>query len=215
MGIIKRGILGGFAGKVANVVGTSWKGIAVMKSLPLSVANPKTAGQVTQRNAFKACSQFASFILASLVVPLMNRFAVQMSGYNMFVQRNVEFFDENGIAVPESINFGTGKLGDTPIQTCQIDISNDGAIITWTSGLDNQFKQNTDIPYGLCVDSETKEVIAQGTDDNLPDRQSGGMQLSLINAPVLGRTYWFYLVFLRADGTIVGNTAYLEGVAVA
>jgi len=30
MGTIKRGILGGFSGKVANVVGTSWKGIALL-----------------------------------------------------------------------------------------------------------------------------------------------------------------------------------------
>ena len=48
MGILKQGILGGFSGKVANVVGTSWKGIAVIKAMPLSVANPKTAGQVAQ-----------------------------------------------------------------------------------------------------------------------------------------------------------------------
>ncbi len=40
MGIIKRGILGGFSNKVANVVGSSWKGINTMRALPLSVANP-------------------------------------------------------------------------------------------------------------------------------------------------------------------------------
>ena len=46
MAKVRQGILGGFRGRVGNIVGTGWKGIAVMKSLPLTVANPRTAGQV-------------------------------------------------------------------------------------------------------------------------------------------------------------------------
>jgi hypothetical protein len=34
MGIIKQGILGGFSGKVGNVVGGTWKGIDYMRVLP-------------------------------------------------------------------------------------------------------------------------------------------------------------------------------------
>ena len=59
MGVIKQGILGGFSGKVANIVGSSWKGIPVIKSLPLSVANPQTAAQTTQRNKLKGVVEAA------------------------------------------------------------------------------------------------------------------------------------------------------------
>ena len=52
MGTIKRGILGGFSGKVGNVVGSSWKGIAFMRALPLHVKNPRTLAQRTQRSRF-------------------------------------------------------------------------------------------------------------------------------------------------------------------
>lgn len=38
MGTIKQGILGGFSGKVGNVVGASWKGIDYIRSLPSSVS---------------------------------------------------------------------------------------------------------------------------------------------------------------------------------
>ncbi len=49
MGRINQGILGGFSGKVGNVVGGNWKGIDYMRVKPASVANPKTVGQVNQR----------------------------------------------------------------------------------------------------------------------------------------------------------------------
>src|SRR5690606_508733 len=50
MGIIKQGILGGFSGKVGNVVGASWKGIDYIRSLPSSVSNPRTPGKEGVKN---------------------------------------------------------------------------------------------------------------------------------------------------------------------
>ena len=52
MGRIRKGILGGFSGKVGTVVGSSWKGIAYMRSLPLKVKNPRTQPQRMQRSKF-------------------------------------------------------------------------------------------------------------------------------------------------------------------
>ena len=52
MGTIKKGILGGFSGKVGTVVGASWRGISYMRSLPQKVRNPRTAGQRSQRSKF-------------------------------------------------------------------------------------------------------------------------------------------------------------------
>lgn len=92
MGIIKRGILGGFSGKVANVVGTSWKGIAVMKSMPLSVANPNTVAQQGQRTAMSNVVGFGQQIGLDVIRTLNNRWAGQMSGFNAFTKRNVSRF---------------------------------------------------------------------------------------------------------------------------
>ena len=49
MGKIGKGILGGVSGKVANVVGASWKGIDYLRAKPQSVANPRSVLQVNQR----------------------------------------------------------------------------------------------------------------------------------------------------------------------
>ena len=52
MGTIRKGILGGFTGKVGTVVGSNWKGIAYMRSLPQKVKNPCTPAQLSQRSKF-------------------------------------------------------------------------------------------------------------------------------------------------------------------
>lgn len=58
MGKISQGILGGLSGKVGNVVGGNWKGIDYIRIKPTSVANPRTEGQVNQRNKFTVTLEY-------------------------------------------------------------------------------------------------------------------------------------------------------------
>ena len=57
-----KGILGSFSGKVGNVVGTYWKGKAVMRSLAAHVHNPKTPAQEEQRARLTVASRFISAV---------------------------------------------------------------------------------------------------------------------------------------------------------
>ena len=61
MGVIKQGILGGFQNKVGAVIGSNWKGIATMRSRPISVANPRTGKQVSVRSEFSTLVKISSF----------------------------------------------------------------------------------------------------------------------------------------------------------
>jgi hypothetical protein len=79
MAIIKQGILGGFL----NKVGTAWKGRAVMRAMPLSVANPRTAAQIGNRQTFKVITKVASQLLGSVIVPLCNKFAGNISEWQL------------------------------------------------------------------------------------------------------------------------------------
>src|SRR4051812_19667131 len=108
--VIKRGILGGFSNKIGNIVGSSWKGIAVMKSLPLSVANPKTAKQIVARDRFSFLSQLGSQLLTTIVKPLNDRFAQYESGFNKFVQQSKDAIASDGSFVANQIILSTGKL---------------------------------------------------------------------------------------------------------
>lgn len=110
MAKIKQGILGGFSGKVASLVGTSWKGRAVMKSLPLSVANPRTESQVAQRNKFSKVAELASAILTQFVQPVENPISGNISGYNLFCKDNKSAFTELGALDVSKFGCGGGKL---------------------------------------------------------------------------------------------------------
>lgn len=66
MGKIKQGILGGFSGKVGPVIGSSWKGKAYMKSIPLSFNDANSELQQMQRTKFRLVSKFI-FAIASFL----------------------------------------------------------------------------------------------------------------------------------------------------
>ncbi|QZE15279.1 hypothetical protein K4L44_05450 [Halosquirtibacter laminarini] len=53
MGTINKGILGGFSGKVGSVIGSSWKGIQVMRSLPTASKRKKSSKSIEHQAHFK------------------------------------------------------------------------------------------------------------------------------------------------------------------
>lgn len=65
MGKINQGILGGFSGKVGNVVGFFWKGEAIMRSLAGNPTNPRTEAQLEQRARFTVAGSLLSSIYAT------------------------------------------------------------------------------------------------------------------------------------------------------
>jgi hypothetical protein len=206
MGVIKSGILGGFSGRVGNVVGGSWKGISYMRKLPDSVANPRTTPQTNQRNRFKGVSQFASAINSSIIKPLWDRFAQRESGNNAFVKRNINNFTTAGELDDYSLlKISQGKMNETPIVTAVADVSSDNVVITWSTTLTDNFQATTDKAYALVYDQSANQFMVSS---GLVDRSVG--TLTVTGSIVAGETYQAYLAFRRVDGTIVSNTAYLE-----
>jgi len=80
MGTIRKGILGGFSGKVGTVVGGSWKGIAYMRSLPMKVRNPRTLPQMNQRSKFATTLRFLKPMTALL-----------RTGWKLYANRQTPF----------------------------------------------------------------------------------------------------------------------------
>lgn len=132
MAIIKRGIMGGLSGKIGNVVGSSWKGRAILKSLPISVANPKTEGQVSQRTKFKAVSQILSVILTSVVRVMYNPTAGNISGANQFARQNKQMFDGIGTFLPENAYMGAGSLPSEIVESVEQNAGSDDITVSWS-----------------------------------------------------------------------------------
>jgi hypothetical protein len=58
MGKMKNGILDAFSGTIGKVVGTSWRGVAVMRSKAHSRKNANTPKQQEQKAKFKVAADF-------------------------------------------------------------------------------------------------------------------------------------------------------------
>jgi hypothetical protein len=203
--VIKQGILGGFQNAIGSVVGSSWKGIAVMKSKPLSVANPKTAGQVAQRTKMTNVVAFAQAILATLIKPLWDRFASQMSGYNDFVMTNIHLFALAYPGTPASFILSKGKMAATTIATAVLDISDHTVSITWADDTGQGLKLTGDKPYCLVYNqSLNKFAVAAGLDT----RGDGGIDFEMPASTVLGNVVHCWLAFRRTDGTVVSDSSY-------
>lgn len=200
MAVINQGILGGFSGKVANVVGTSWKGIAVMKALPLSVANPRTAAQVAQRTKMAACVAMLQPILSQVIKPLNDRFAGKMSGFNYALQGSIEAFDGLG----SLSNAGKFKISRAANKAQLIDAIAAEAKITkvkctWTSDAGKGYALASDKCYlvGYCPDSGSFAVSTSAV------RSAGQAYLEFPDNDFgAGDTVHIWMAFLRADGTV-------------
>ena len=146
MGIIKRGILGGVANKIGNVVGSSWKGIATLRSLPLSVANPRTKAQRTNRDSFSIMSKLGSQVLATVCQPLWNRDAKQMSGFNAYVMNNKRAYDEDWVAWLANPIMSKGNLSAT-LSNAGINDGGANLVLVFDTSLKNPQDSNDDIAF--------------------------------------------------------------------
>lgn len=88
MGTIKKGILGGFSGKVGTVIGGNWKGIDYMRSKAASISNPKTEAQLDQRARFGAALKFLQPLTSFIRVGFKN-YAVKMTAFNSAMSYNL------------------------------------------------------------------------------------------------------------------------------
>lgn len=153
MAKIKQGILGGFSGKVAGVVGTSWKGRAVMKSRPLSVANPRTDAQQEQRGKFSKIAELASAILTTFVQQVENPISGDISGYNKFVKDNKQAFNASNELVAANFKCGGGKLPNLSSALGTWDSDESAFDFSWTNEAGTSALRLTDKVFAAVFDA--------------------------------------------------------------
>jgi hypothetical protein len=88
MGTFSKGLFGAFRGKVGNMVGSTWKGIEVVKSKPARRKGKFTADQLQQQAKFALMVRFLQ-PLTPLLDQAYNSGAVQMSGFNKALSFNI------------------------------------------------------------------------------------------------------------------------------
>lgn len=212
MAKIKQGILGGFSGKVANVVGTSWKGRAVMKSQPLSVANPKTEAQQEQRGKFSKIAELASAVLTQFVQPVENPISGNISGYNLFCKDNKSAFSALGVLQAGNFYVGGGKIIAATPTLDGFSTPNDTIGIGWTNPDDVSAIRLTDKAYGIAISEDGSQVFVSNGSDTRGDVGTGCLRVKGDTAPAASQRFIIALAFVSADGRDVSIKT--NGVAV-
>jgi len=204
MGVIRQGILGGFSGKVGNVVGSSWKGIAVLKSLPLSVANPNTAAQQAQRGKMTGIVAQSRILLASLISVYWNPFAQRMSGYNMFVKENIDTFVSDTFTTFASWYSTRGSLLGVPSFTGAASAGGDTVTLSWTDNSGQADALGTDEAIGV-VYNETQDYYL--VDAGSAVRSAASLVIADTNVDAADDLHT-YLSFSRPNISKVSDSVY-------
>lgn len=205
MGTIKKGILGGFSGKVGNVVGASWKSIAYIRSLPSSVRNPKTEKQLTQRSKFALVAKFVKNILPVIRVgfkqsagPVNSAFSAAVS-YNMHhaVKGMYPGFeiDYARVVVARGALYIANRMTAAP-EAGSLDFEWD------TSAVNNASAEDRAV---LIAYNPGKEEAVYDMDAGTRGAGSGSLDMP---SSWEGEKVEAFAVFISEDGTLVSNTMY-------
>ena len=212
MGTIRKGILGGFSGKVGTVVGGNWKGIGYMRSLPVKVRNPRTLPQLTQRSKFAITLNYLR-PLNALLRTSWKLYAHGQSPINAAMSYTlanaVRGAYPNYSIDPAKVLISRGN--STPARNATAFVESGVVEITWDDNSGVNSAKQTDKALIAIVNRERGEVI---TDSGGAERMTG-MQSVEMPADWSGEPVDVYLGFISEDGKEVANSVYLGNLVVA
>jgi hypothetical protein len=207
MAVIKQGILGGFSGKVGSVIGSSWKGRAVMKSQPLSVSNPNTAGQQSQRTKFKSITQLGSTLLSGYVQKVCNVISGSITGYNLFVQTNKAAFGSTGEFVPASFYVGGGNRPVVSAISSCIKTTDNALEIDFTRVAGESSIYDTDKAVFVCVCPSTGDVWVSPGSESKSTLTTTAQRLTAGSDLTGALHVHCYACFISSDGRYTSTKA--------
>ena len=211
MGTIKQGILGGFSGKVGNIVGASWRGIDYIRSMPASVHNPRTEAQVSQRTRFSIIGKMLKTFVPIIRVGFASSVGTGKSAFSVAMSYNVKNA-VIGLYPDFEINFPLVKLTSGELYGA-------GSASATSSGGSLDFVWDTDLLNNAAA---TDKVILMAFnpitgdasyDMDAATRADGSGTLSL--PPTWeGNLVDCYMALTSEDGKLVSNSIHLDRVEV-
>jgi hypothetical protein len=177
-----------------------------MRAMPISVANPRTASQIEQRNKFSSSIYFAKKILSTAIKPLWDRWAVRMSGYNAFIAKNIEFFGPDYLLQPANLVFSEGKMAATPIDSISYDSVDNTLTLNWYPDSADDYQTVDDVAYAGIWVSEVKDKVEAIYTGRMRSHGNGVLYPSF--ALSTGDVVHVWLSFKRQDGTVVSNSSH-------
>lgn len=205
MGKLKNGIFGGFSGKVGNVVGSSCRGVEYIKSRPAKMTNPRSKGQVKQRNTFIIIQNFLGTFTPLIRIGFKDYAIDGLSAFNAAMSYNMVKGVKTGVTDEEldfpNILVSRGPL--YPAKDINIDISEEGVQFNWDPTPEGN--ASSDDQVMVLVYNCDKETAIH--DINAGKRSSSTTKIKLPD-DWNGDSIETYIAFKKADGSVVSDSIY-------
>ena len=157
MGKILNGILGGVSGKVSGVVGANWKGINYLRGYAIP-SNPQTPAQTAQREKLSFLVAIGKGLLDTVLNPVWNSIAVQMSAFNVFLQKNLKLITDNTDYA--SILVGAGNLASVDYGEVLYTVANGEVAFSYLGPTPDPFENNVDTLVMVAIHKPTNSVYS-------------------------------------------------------
>jgi hypothetical protein len=205
MGKLLQGINGPFTGKVGPVVGSTWMGMAVIRSKPERRKKAFSEAELAQQAKFRLMSNFLSRVMPLLNVTFRH-LAVRMTGFNKAYSYNVK-------------NAFTGAYPDQKIDYSMVllgrgDLPNAGSPAVTSSSSDNvDFSWTDNSGKGKACETDKAFIAVYCEEMNqwnykldAAERSAASCRLS---TPFFGgKSVHGYIGFISADGKEVSDSMY-------
>lgn len=207
MGEIKQGILGGFSGKVGTVIGSTWKDVSYMRAMAISVSNPRTPKQQTQRGKFAMSLNFLRSI-TPYVREGYKTYALKCTPFNAAMSYNLRYAI-SGSAPDLAINYehalvARGSL--MPVFNASAFVADGKLTLTWKDNSKMGDAEADDMAMPLVYNKARGEAVY---DLNAAARADATAELALPDNWA-DDALAVYLAFRSADGTRVTNSICLK-----
>jgi hypothetical protein len=206
MGTIEGGVLGGFNGKVGAVIGSHWKGKAVMRGKSTAKRAKSSALQLEQQAKFTLMVNFLQAIVDFLNISY-KKAAIQMSGFNKAISANIQFA-VTGTYPDFTVDYAKVQLskGSLPVVPTPAAASTVAGKLTFTWTDNSKITTgalSSDIPYVAAYNEEQKHWILN---DDAATRSAGTFVLDVTGYS--GKPLQTYMGLMSADGKKTSATIY-------
>ena len=212
MGTYKKGILGAFSGKVGTVVGSSWRGVDYIKSLPKASNKLPTDLQLIQRARFGMVTGFLKPIGALLNLGYKSQ-AVNQTGYNA----------ASAQVMKDAI---IGEYPDLAIDYPKVQVSYGNLVGAWSTVLSSPasaitFSWMENSTSGNAKPTDQVILLVYNPEKAIFVYTTAGADRSTLADTIavpptfVGDTVHAWIAFVSADKKIIATSVYAGNVLVA
>lgn len=213
MGTYNKGILGAFSGKVGPVVGASWRGKDVLRSLPRKGNRVATATQLLQREKFTLVTEFLNPINS-----VVGRYFGNNNGdktrrnqaMSYLLKEAVTYVEPNLIWEFNKVQISRGDLLGLNVASAMAGAGH-SVDINWTDNSGQGDAESTDKLVVVLYEETTKTTV-HALNASMRSQETGNV---IVPAFLTGLTVQVWATFAATDDKLYATSQYLGTVVIA